>query len=148
MARNGTRMGRLVRSIACRYEGRSARVASIDHLPHFLLEIAESSLERRAPRVEDDVPFRSQLRFEQPECLSKAPLDAIPHDRAANGARNGKPKPGAKSCRIAGAGPAKGGEERTGDAESLVINEPEVGRAQNSRRPGKRALAFVGINRL
>ncbi len=142
------RKGRLERSIACRYEGRSARVASIDHLPHFLLEIGESSLERRAPRVEHDIPFRSQPRFEHPECLSQTPLDPIADHRVADRAGNSETKPWPESRRVVRTGPAKGGEEGTGDAESLVINKPELGRAQNSRRPGKGALALVGINRL
>ncbi len=81
----------------------------------------------------------------QPEGLAETALDPVAHHRLTDRARNGEAQTrpqnhcaiGAPVWRIAFARPAKGGEQRTGDAESVIIDEPEIGGAQNPGRPGK-----------
>ena len=143
---NGKPTAARVKSIAYRYEDWSARVASLDHPLHFPLDFGKSCIEGLAPRIEHDVPLRTQVGSMQTECLAKPALDAIPNDRSSDCTRDCKANPG--TIRRSGifARPAKGGEQGTGDAEAVIINKPEIGGAKYPGRPGKGAPA-AGVSR-
>src|SRR5579862_2003583 len=128
--------------IACRYGGWSARVAFFDHPPHFALDLGELRFQRRAARIDHDVPLRREFGPVQPEGFAKTALDSISDHGFADRARHCEAQTGPTFPRggVQGrdfARPAKGGEQRTGDAESVIIDKPEIGGAQNPGGPGK-----------
>lgn len=143
--------------------------AFFDQSPKGLFDIGETGVERRAPRVEDDVPLRADFRAMQAKRRAEAPLNTIAHHRSADRARHGKSEPGAcdKSCarsrgfarwqscsRFRGVTgfrtrprPAEGSEQGTRDAKALVIGGAEFGGAQDPGRSGKsRRGAGCGFN--
>ncbi len=73
----------------------------------------------------------------QAEGLAESALDSIAYDGSANGARDGEPQPRTTFRNGFGTRPAKGGEQRAGDAEALVIDKPEFGGAEHPGRPRK-----------
>ena len=77
----------------------------------------------------------------QAERLTKAALDPVAGHRLADRAWNGEAQAGAGCGCGVFARPAKGGEQRTGDAESVIIDKPEIGGAENPGRPGKGSSA-------
>ena len=127
-----------MRSIACRYEECRSGVASIDHLSQRAYQLGKGRPFRRAARVEHDVPLRGEARAMQPEGFPEPALDSITDHRSAHGTRKGEPQPRANIGRRLRTRPAEGGEQRTGNAEALVIDETEFGGAQDPGRPGKR----------
>lgn len=114
------------------------RIASIDHLAQRANQVGERRLLSRAARVEHDVPLRSKPGAVETECLPKPALDAVSDDRSADRARNGKSQPGADIWSGVGTRSTKCGEQRAGDAKTLVIDEPELGGAENARSLRKR----------
>jgi hypothetical protein len=83
----------------------------------------------------------------QSEGLSQAALDPVADHGRPDGARNSEPDAGACGRPAGFARLAEGGEQRTGDAESVIINMPEIGGAQDPGRPGEASLAAGGISR-
>ncbi len=155
------------RSTACRYEGWSARVAFFDQLNHLALNRPERRLEQCPAWIEHDVPFRRKLSAVQTERFAQAALDAVAKNRFSDRSRHGEPDARAQLflwscagqacacfcfgracvCRIRLARLAEGGEQRAGDAESVIINMPEIGGAENPGRPRKGSLAAGGSSR-
>src|ERR1700683_2028205 len=131
---------------ACRYGGWSARVAFFDHSSHLTLNLGELRLQRRAARIEHDVPLRRDFRSVQPEDFAETALDSVADHSFADRARNGEAQAGSQFHRCAFARPAKGGEQRTGHAESVIINKPEIGGAQNPGGPGKVERSTLWFN--
>ena len=114
-------------------------------------------MERRGTRIEYDVPLRRDLAAMQTEGFAQAALDAVADHCIAQSARDGEPdsrtnlgrrtiftRPSSwrvfarpSSWRVFArlcfwrvfARLAEGCEQRTGDAESVIINVPEIGRA-------------------
>lgn len=86
-------------------------------------------MERRAARIENDVPLRRDLIAMQAEGFAQTAFDAVADHGSAESARNGESNARARlQCGLT-ACLAEGGEQRAGDAESVIINMPEVGRA-------------------
>ena len=106
------------------------RSAFFDHFPQCPLDIWKGGSEGRAPGIDHDVPLRAELRAMQPESFPNAPFDAVADHRSADSARDSKPQ----SSRVPGwvwACQAKGREQGTGKADTVIIDGSELGRAQN-----------------
>jgi hypothetical protein len=82
----------------------------------------------------------------QAERFAQAALDAVANDGSADGAGHGESQPRTGRGRRFGTRPAKGGKQRAGDAEALVIDEPEFGGPQDPGSPGKRPLVMFRIS--
>jgi hypothetical protein len=70
-------------------------LALFDHLSQRLLDRREAGVERRAARVEHQVPLRRNLGVMQPECFPQAALDAVPHHCLSDRAGHREPQAGA-----------------------------------------------------
>jgi hypothetical protein len=129
---SGTRKAASARSIAYRYEERRLGVASIDYLAQRADQVRERRLLGSQARVEHDVPLGTESVAMQAKCLSKPSFDTVTYDGSSDGAGDGEPQP-RPGCRSRPR-PAKGSEQRAGDAKALVIDEPEFGGAQDPGR--------------
>jgi hypothetical protein len=112
-------------------------LASVDHLAESPFQIGERSIRSRTPRINNDVPLRSNVRPMFSENLSKPALDPVSDHRFANGARNREPQTRTISLRFLPR-QAKSGEERTGEASAMVINGSEIGGTQDPASARKR----------
>lgn len=129
-----------------------SRSAFFDHPGESPLKFGKTGGKRRPPGVEHDVPLRSKLRAMQAEDFAQAPLDAIANHGASDRARHGNPQSSAVRWRGLSplrfrptyARPAKRGEQRTGDAEALVISSSEVRGAQDPCTSRKSKLGPAG----
>ena len=131
-----------MRSIAYKYEELRARVASGHYFREYfherLLDFCEGRIENAAAGVEDNVPLRAERRAVQAECFAQPPFDAVANHGLADSPGDGKAQARTTPCSlISGARQTKRGKQRAGEADALVINFTEVGRAQNSGRPGE-----------
>ena len=117
--------------------------AFFDHLPQRPLDIRKGGAQRRAPRIDHDVPLRADFRAVQPERFPNAPFDPVADHRSADRARDGKPQPSRVPGRVRVC-QAKGREQRTGEADTVIIDGSEFGSAQNPRSVRKRERAAGG----
>jgi len=146
-AQTGTPKAAAVKAIAYRYAMcRSQVPAFFDHPCQRPFKIGERCNNRRLTRVKNDVPIDNRpLDPMQPEGRAQPPLDSITDNRSAQRLWYGEPDPYA--CSIAFAPQAKRGEQRTGYSGTVIIDRPEIGGAQNARRPRERLLAAgAGFN--
>lgn len=99
------------------------------------LDFRKRCIEGGAARIDHDVPLRSDFGAVEPESLAEAALNPVADDGSANGAGHGETQ-----ARAASRGPrvrqAKGGEQGTGKANTVVISGSEFDGAQG---PAKRA---------
>jgi len=90
---------------------------------HFALEIREGSLQSLASRVDDDGPLWTQVFELGADGLTDAPLDTVAHNGFADGARKRKTDAGPLDLRLT---EAEGREERSGEADPLVVDLAEI----------------------
>ena len=130
----------------CRFHLRDRgafRSAFFDQPEKRPLDFGERSSERRPARVEDDIPLRSDLGAMPAERLPQPAFDAIPHDRASNGAWNRETQAGAASLNSR-ACEAKRREQGAGKADAGIIYHSEFGGAQDPARMRKSQRATAG----
>jgi hypothetical protein len=77
------------------------------------------------------------------ERFAESALNTIADDGSADSTRDGESQPRTAFRNGFGTRPAKGGEQRAGDAEALVIDKPEFGGAENPGRPRKGARGVL-----
>jgi hypothetical protein len=105
-----------------------------------LFDLSKARVQRRPPRIENNVPLRANIRAMEPERRAQAPLNSIADDCSPNRARDGEPQAGTSDRDCARLQfrswprPAKCGEQGTGNTEALVIGGAEFGGVQDSRR--------------
>ncbi len=119
------------------------RSAFFDHLSQRPFEIRERRVERRPTGIDHDIPLRADFRAVQPERFPNPPLDSVADHRAADRPRNGKPQSSCFSGRVRVC-QAKGREQGTGKANTVIIDGSEIGSAQNPRSVRKRQRAAGG----
>jgi hypothetical protein len=125
------------RSIACIREATPGlRSAFFDHLAKRPFDFRKGCTQRRAARIEDNVPLRPEFGAVEAKSLPQPALDTIAHNRSPDGSWNGEAETGAFVCR-GGTRQAERGEKRAGDAGAFVIDQSKVSGAQNPGRPGK-----------
>jgi hypothetical protein len=74
----------------------------------------------------------------QPESFAQTTLNAVAQHGLADSARNGKTQPRTiPRSFLSRARQTERGKERTGEADAVVIDFAEVGRAQIPGRPGE-----------
>lgn len=139
------RAGR-ARSIAYKYEANPAkgsvwlRPAFVDHLLERPLDFGKRRVEGGAAGIDHDIPLRADFGAVEPEGFAEAALNAVADDGSANRAGHGETQARARSR-----GPrvrqAKGGEQGTGKADTVVISGSEFDGAQDPRRGRKRERA-------
>ncbi len=96
---------------------------------HFPLQLRQGSIERLAPRIDDDGPLRVQPVQVQADGLADAPLDAVAHHGIAERAGRSEADSRPIGLRLAD---AKGREQRAGVTGSLVIDSSEIFRSQQT----------------
>lgn len=129
----GTPKAATARPIAYRYViSPPLRSAFFDHLAECSLDLRERRLERRSAGIDHDIPLRSDFHAMQPERLPNAPLDPVANDRSADGARYRKAQASCCSGRVRVC-QAKGREQGTREADTVIIDGSKFGRAQNPR---------------
>jgi hypothetical protein len=119
------------------------RSAFFDHLLEGPFEFGEGGCRRHTSNVEHDIPLRPEFGAALPENLAEPALDAISHNRSANRARHGETQARAGSFEVL-AGHAKRGKQGTGNADTVVIRNSELGGAQNPARGRKRERTVAG----
>jgi hypothetical protein len=90
---------------------------------HFPLQLRQGSIQRLAPRVDDNGPLWTQLVEVKADGLAKAPLDTVAHHGIPERARNGKPDARSAPGRLEQAESRKKGTRKPG---AFVINSPEI----------------------
>ncbi len=116
--------------IPCRRPASGLRaIAAEKQLLHFAEQFRARSVQRSAPRIEDDGPLRAQPVQEQPDRLADPPPDAISRHRLAQCARSSETD--SRPLRL---GPAKAecGEQRARVTGALVIDSSEILRSQQA----------------
>ena len=86
-------------------------------------------IECLAPRVDDDGPLGTQLIQVEADGLTEAPLDAISHDGLADRARQGESDAGTRGFALTD---AKRREERSRDANPMIVNPSKILRSENA----------------
>ncbi len=134
----------MARSIAYKDEaGPQLRSAFLDHLLEGPFKLGVGGSCRHAADVENDVPLCPEFGAAQPENFAEAALDAIAYNGSANGTRYGKTQARAGPFEIL-FGHAKRGKQGTGNADTMVIRNSELGGAQNPARGRKRERTAAG----
>jgi hypothetical protein len=123
--------------------------AFTDHFHERLLDFGERRVERRATRINDDVPLRRKREAVHSKSLAQPALDAIAHDSSTQRARGGDAQ--AWTNRAVSAGKTECRQQRIRDAQTLVINGSKFSGAQNPRRlrkgeRGPRCAAGGGVS--
>jgi len=98
----------------------------LDHFSESFFDFAEAGQEHRAAGVEDDIPARLQFGAMEAKGFAKTASDAVAVDGAADGSGDGEAEAGALRVRTF-ASEAKGREQGTGDAETMIIDVSKVG---------------------
>jgi hypothetical protein len=136
------------KSIAYTFATRRLQVpASFNYFPESALDFGKFREQRRAPRVDDDIPFRRELRAMQPEGFAETAFDAVPDDGSAQCPGCGKAQPRAAFPPDV-ASQTERCEQGAGNADAFVIDGSIVGGAQNPGRLRKsqRASATGGFS--
>jgi hypothetical protein len=87
------------------------------------LQVRYGSIEGFAPRIDDDGPLWAQPVEVEANRLADTPLDTVPHDRFADGARDSEADMRPVRLRFED---TKSGEEGPGESGTLVINSSKV----------------------
>jgi len=119
--------------------------AFFDHLPQSPFDLGKRSHERRAPRVDNDIPLRSEFSRPVAKRFAKSSFDPVSHHRAPDLPGNREPKP---STFRAIAFEAERGEHRTGNADAVVIDEAKIGGLEDPRSSPERQLTLWQTGRL
>jgi hypothetical protein len=137
-------MAATARSIAYRYViSPPLRSAFFDYLPERPLNLRKRSIERRPTGIDHDIPLRSDFRAVQPERFPNAALDPVADHGSADRSRYRESQTGGASGRVR-TRQTKGGEQRTGEADTVIIDGSEFGRAQDPRSVRKLQRAAGG----
>jgi hypothetical protein len=135
----------MARSIAYRYAKElPSRSAFLDQPLECPFDLRERSGERRAARVDDNVPLRPHSGAMTPEHLAQPALDSIAHHGASDRAWNRKPQPRAAAIFGIRSRQAERREYGGRKADAVVINRSEIGGAQDSGRLRKSQRAAGG----
>ena len=127
---NGRRKAGPGKCRPCRRPASGSRSIAVEkELLHFAEQFRARSVQRSAPRIEDDGPPRVQPIQEQPDRFADPPPDAISRHRPAQRARSSETD--SRSRRL---GPAKAecGEQRARVTGALVIDSSEILRSQQA----------------
>jgi len=129
----GKRKAATARSIAYSYVmSLPLRSAFFDHLPQRPLDIRKGGAQGSPAGVNHDIPLWSDFRAVQPEGFPNAPFDPVADHRSADRARHRKSQSSSASGRVR-TSQAKGREQGTGKADTVIIDGSKFGRAQNPR---------------
>lgn len=120
------------------YAKSGARVASCDHPPQRQLDFPERRVQNRAPRIDHDVPLRTDFGPMQTKSLPQPAFDPVTDHGPADRSGHGEPQTRSRLGFRSAPRQAKGREQWTGEADALFIDLPKIGGAQNAGRPGKR----------
>lgn len=93
------------------------------------MEFRHRGIQCFAPRIDDDGPLWTQLIQVEADGLTQAPLDAISHDGFADRARQGESD---VRTRRLGFTDAERREERSRDANPMVVNPSKILRSENA----------------
>jgi len=130
--------------------------ASTNHFHERLLDFGKRRADRRAPRINDDVPPRRESGAVYSKRLAETALDTVSDDGATQGSRGCDTQAGTANRefmtwnRAVGAGETECRKQRIRDAQTLVINDSKIGGAQNPCRfrkgqRGPRCAAGGGV---
>ncbi len=142
---SGKRKAGRARSIAYKYETNPAKgsvlsPAFVDHLLERPLDFGKRRVESGAAGIDHDIPLRADFGAVEAESLAETALNAVANHGSTNGAGYGETQ-----ARAGSRGPrvrqAKGGEQGTGKANTVVISGSEFDGAQDPRRGRKRECA-------
>ena len=123
------------RSISYKYAtGPPSRSAFLDQPLECPFDFRKRSRERRAARVDDNVPLRPNSGAMPPERLAETALDSIACHCASDRAWNRESQPRAAAIPGTRTRQAERREYGSGKADAVVINRSEIGGAQDSGR--------------
>ena len=116
--------------------------ASTNHFHERLLDFGKRRADRRAPRINDDVPPRRESGAMHSKRLAETALDAVSDDGATQGSRGCDAQAGTVTLnrafcarnRAVNMRETECREQRIRDAQTLVINGSKIGGAQNPCR--------------
>lgn len=118
--------------------------AFFDHFPQRPLKFGKRRVESRASRINDDIPGRREFGAMEAKRFADAALDAVTNHRAAKCSGTSEADSDAIGFRSR---QTKCREQRTGNADAVVINESKIGGSQNPARTRKRDPAAGGFRR-
>ena len=95
----------------------------------FPLQFRQGSIQRLAPRIDDNGPLRAQLVDVKADGLANPPLDTVAHHGFSKRSRTRKPDARPAPSGLA---QAKSRKERTRKPGAFIINSPEILRSQQA----------------
>ena len=141
---NGTPKAASARSIVYRNANwRSSVRTFFDYPAQPAFDLAERRIQSRPPRIDNNIPLRTELLTMEPKSLSESPLDSISDHGFTDRTRHSKsqsrpllapPRLVTRPNLLIRPPQAESGEQRTRNPDALVIDEPKIGGAHDSRR--------------
>jgi len=99
-------------------------------------QFRERRVKRRTPRIEHDIPVRTEFSPMLTERLAQPALDAVAYHRFSDRSRNRKPEADTFSGRSSRQTERR--EQGAGKTKAIVIDLSEIGRAQDPGRSRKK----------